>query len=291
MSTTALLLVLAAAVAHAAWNVIAHGASKSGLPFLWWGSIASGVLWSLAIPFTGGFGSGGLRSFLLGAAVSSVMHVGYMLLLQRGYARGELSTVYATARGTGPLLTVIFAVLLLGERPGSLALLGVAVIIVGVIAIGLIGRPPRAERVVGARRIDPGIVYGLLTGVAIAIYTLWDGFVVREWGVAPVAFMVGCVVLEVPIYTALVWRSRAQLVPTVRTAWPRLLAFGVLSPLSYILVLTAMTIAPLSLVAPVREISVVLVSLIGAFVYREHRPALRVLASVVVVGGIALISV
>ncbi|MEB4614807.1 EamA family transporter, partial [Leucobacter sp. M11] len=154
----------------------------------------------------------------------------------------------------------------------------------------LIGRPPRALRTVGARRIDPGIVYGLLTGVAIATYTIWDGFVVREWGLSPVAFMVGCVVLEIPVYTALVWRSRAQLLPTVRANWARLIAFGVLSPLSYILVLTAMTMAPVSLVAPVREVSVVLVSLIGAFAFREHRPALRVLASVVVVGGIALVS-
>ncbi|MEB4614808.1 hypothetical protein OOT08_09175, partial [Leucobacter sp. M11] len=121
MSTTALLLVLAAAVAHALWNVIAHGSSKSGLPFLWWGAVASATIWSVAIPMTGGLGTGTVRSFLVGAGVSALMHVGYMLLLQRGYARGDLSTVYATARGTGPILTVVIAVLLLGERPGSLA--------------------------------------------------------------------------------------------------------------------------------------------------------------------------
>ena len=64
-----------------------------------------------------------------------------------------------------------------------------------------------------------------------------------------------------------------------------------LSPLSYILVLVVVTIAPVSVVAPVREMSVVLVSLFGAFISKERRPALRVLASVAVVGGVVLLSV
>lgn len=292
MSTSALLLVLAAAVAHAAWNVIAHGSSRSGITFLWWGTLLSCLIWVGAVPLTGGIGPGGIRGLLAGATISAVLHVGYMLLLQRGYAAGDLSTVYATARGTGPLLTVGIAMLLFGERPGPLALLGIGVILIGVVWIGLLGRPPRAlaGAVPGPRRLDRGLVYGLLTGVAIAVYTVWDAFAVREWGLMPVAFMVGCLATEVPIYTALAWRSRAQLLPTLRAEWPRLLAFGVLSPLSYILVLTAMTMAPVSLVAPIREVSVVLVSLVGAVLFRERRPVLRVAAAVVVVSGVALLS-
>ncbi len=117
MSAVALVLVLAAAIAHASWNVIAHGISRAGSPFLWWGAVASTVVWIGAVPFTGGLGAADLGSFALGVSVSAVLHVAYMAVLQRGYREGSLSTVYATARGTGPFLSVIVAVLLLGERP------------------------------------------------------------------------------------------------------------------------------------------------------------------------------
>lgn len=302
MSLEALVLVIIAAFAHAAWNIIAHGSSRSGLPFLACGAIVSAVLWLPAVPLTGGLGPGGWRGVLIGASVSAVLHVGYMVLLQRGYALGDLSTVYATARGTGPILTVVIAILLLGERPSPLALVGVAVVIAGVVAMGLIGRNPvrgeqgaqglqNASAVRGARRIDPAILFGLATGVSIAVYTIWDTHALREWQVSPVALMVGCAALEVPLLLALSWNRRDELLPTLREQWGRLLLFGVLSPLSYILVLVAVTIAPVSLVAPVREMSVVLVSLFGAFIGKERRPALRVLASVAVVGGVVLLSV
>lgn len=296
MSTDALLLVLIAACAHAAWNIIAHGSSRSGLPFLFWGAIVSTVLWLPVVPLTGGLGAGGWRGLLLGASVSAVLHVLYMVLLQRGYAAGELSTVYATARGTGPTLTVLFAVLVMGERPSKLALLGVAVVIAGVIAMGLIARQPKATRFSPAalpaarRRVDPALLFGLATGVAIAAYTLWDTHALREWQVSPVALMVGCSAMEVPLLAVLAWRSRAEILPTVREQWRRLLAFGALSPLSYILVLVAVTIAPVSLVAPMREVSVVLVSLFAAIVGREQRPVQRVIASAAVVGGAFLLS-
>ncbi|MFD4961007.1 EamA family transporter [Microbacterium sp. NPDC058389] len=293
MSGLAVLLVLAAAVAHASWNVIAHGASRSGLPFLWAGSLVSTVLWLPVVPLTGGLGSFGggtadLQGFALGVAVSAVLHVVYMLVLQRGYAVGNLSTVYATARGSGPLLTVIVAVAVIGERPSPIALVGVAAILAGVIGIGFVDRA--GERPADGRRVDPAIVFGLLTGAAIAAYTLWDAQALRTWQLSPVAFMVGCTALELPVFTALLGRRLPEGVRLLRRDWRRLVVFGVLSPLSYILVLTAVTIAPVSIVAPMREVSVVLVSLFGAFVLREGRPGARVAASVVVVAGIALLA-
>lgn len=288
MSPLAVALVLGAAVAHAMWNVIAHGASRSGLPFLWCGSVVSTAIWLPILPLTGGLGTEDLSGFLLGVSVSAVLHVGYMLVLQRGYALGNLSTVYATARGTGPLITVVVAVGVLGERPSPIALAGVGAIIVGVIAVGLVDRTSDKDRL--RRRVDPAIVFGLLTGVAIAAYTLWDVESLRGWQISPVAFMVGCTLLEVPLFTLLLGKRLPAVVPLARREWRKLVAFGVLSPLSYILVLAAVTIAPVSLVAPMREVSVVLVSLFGAFVLREGRPARRVGASLVVAGGIALLA-
>lgn len=200
MSAVALVLVLAAAIAHASWNVIAHGISRAGSPFLWWGAVASTAVWIGAVPFTGGLGAADLGSFALGVSVSAVLHVAYMAVLQRGYREGSLSTVYATARGTGPFLSVIVAVLLLGERPSALALVGVAAVIAGVVAIGFVDRRPAGS----GRRIDPGLLFGALTGVAIAVYTIWDAHAVREWELSPVAFMVGTTLLQVPFYSVAV---------------------------------------------------------------------------------------
>lgn len=289
MSPLALALVLAAAVAHASWNILAHGVSKIGMPFLWWGAVISTALWLPVIPFTGGIGTTDLAGFALGVGVSGVLHVAYMLVLQRGYRSGSLSTVYATARGTGPLISSIAAVLILGERPGPLALVGAVVIVAGVVSIGLIDR--EREHVVGERRrVDPAIVFGLLTGVSIAVYTIWDAHAIRTSGSSPVAYMVGCTLVEIPFYGLALGKRIRELRSVLRAHWPRLLAFGLLSPLSYILVLSAITIAPVALVAPIREVSVVLVSLFGAFALKEGRAGWRVAASVVVVAGIAVLA-
>ncbi len=288
MSPLALVLVLTAAVCHAGWNVLAHGVSRIGVPFLWWAAVFATVLWAPVTVFTGGIGTATLVHFVVVVAVSAVLHCAYMMVLQRGYATGRLSTVYATARGTGPTLTVVVAIGVLGERPSVAALVGVAAVLVAVVGIGLVDR--RAQGEPGRRGIDPGIVWGALTGVAIAAYTLWDAHAVREWGVAPVAFMVGCTLGEIVVYAPLLRRRTAELMPVLRDHWPRLLAFGILSPASYILVLVAVTMAPVALVAPMREVSVVLVALFGVFVLREGRPLPRLALSALVVGGIVLMA-
>ncbi|PPG79662.1 MULTISPECIES: EamA family transporter [unclassified Rathayibacter] len=292
MSVFVLSLVLAAAVCHAGWNILAHRVSGLGLPFLWWGAVTSTLLWAPVIPFTGGLGSGGdvLTGFAIGAVTSGVLHVVYMLVLQQGYARGRLSTVYATARGTGPALSAVLAVLLLGERISPVAIVGIAVIVVAVIGTGLIDPRPASSRM-RRSRVDPSILFGVLTGVAIAAYTIWDAHVIRTWELSPVAFMVGCTAVEVLLYAPGLRGRRDDLLAIVRRHWPRLLLFGVLSPLSYILILTAVTMAPVALVAPVREVSVVLVSLFGALVLREGFAVRRVAASIVVVVGVLLLAI
>lgn len=293
MPPVALLLVVIAAFCHAAWNLASKRASASGIPFIFLGAVASTVLWLPAAGIDLVANGADLRWLALGSGVSAVVHVAYMWVLQRGYRHGDLSVVYPMARGTGPLLSVVFAIVLFGEHPSGLALGGAAVVVAGIVGIGLsTGRaalPPEPGRR-AARMLAPGILSGLLTGVAIAVYTLWDAFTVTDLGVAPVAFMVGCSLGEIVLLAPLAYRRRAE----VRAAWReyrrQVIVVGALSPLSYVLVLTAITLAPVSLVAPARELSVVLVSLAGWLLLGEPRPAQRLAGAAVVLGGVAMLA-
>jgi drug/metabolite transporter (DMT)-like permease len=210
-----------------------------------------------------------------------------MLVLQQGYRIGNLSTVYATARGSGPFLSVIAAILLLGERPSVWALAGVLAIIAGVVALGFVDRPSAGA---GRRGVDPSIGFGLLTGLSIAVYTIWDTHAVREWQLAPIPYMVGTCAVEIVVFSVMLRRRWRETAAFARFQWRRVIVFGVLSPLSYILILVAVTIAPVALVAPLREVSVVLVSLFGVIALKESRPVARLLASGMVVAGIVLLA-
>src|SRR5918999_5137435 len=180
MTVFALVLVLAAASFHATWNLLAKRVGDGGAVFVWlFGSLATLIYAPLAVvvvllqrPHLG------LEAlvFMFG---SGVLHLGYFVLLQRGYAVGDLSLVYPLARGTGPLLATAAAIVLLGERPGALALAGILLVTVGVL---LLTTEQGSVRKAGWGK---GVVYGLLTGAFIAAYTVWDKHAVSALLIPP----------------------------------------------------------------------------------------------------------
>ncbi|GAA2795590.1 DMT family transporter [Crossiella cryophila] len=281
---TAIVLVLLAAIAHALWNFAAKRAGDGGAAFVWLYQVASVVICGPVAVLAFVFGDTPARwTWLLAVGVSAVLHAVYALVLQRGYAVGEMSVVYPVARGSGPLLTVLAAVLVLGERPGWAGLLGAAAIVAGVFVIGL---GPSSQR--GA--LNASLVYGGLTGVAIASYTLWDAYSVTTLAVPPLIYfclgslaqslMLAPVALRRPERVAAVWR-------TYRT---EVLVVAVLSPLGYVLVLYAMRLAPLSVVAPVRELSIVLGALLAWRWFGEANPVRRLIGAALVLAGIAAVA-
>ncbi|NUT99635.1 MAG: EamA family transporter [Saccharothrix sp.] len=277
MSSLAVLLVVAAAFAHAGWNLAAKRVRDGGALFVWLNATVSAVLlvpvvlvtatpsWDWVVPLVG----------------SGVLHLGYFLLLQRGYATGDLSVVYPLARGTGPLLTVVAAVAVFGERPHLLGLVGAAAVVVGVLVIGS-GGSGQGSRAAGA-------VYGLATGAMIAGYTLWDAHAVTAAAIAPVALMAGSSVTE-SVLLAPYALTRPQLKELARKYWREVCVVAVLSPAAYVLVLFAMKIAPVSLVAPARELSIVIGSVLAWLVLGEPNPVRRLSGAVVVVAGVAAIA-
>jgi drug/metabolite transporter (DMT)-like permease len=224
---------------------------------------------------------------------SGMIHTIYFLLLDRAYrSGGDLSIVYPLARATGPLLTIVVAVALLGERPGAIAIGGA--VLIGASALLLAGNPIAWYRNRGTPRAagsgDPrrAIGFALLTGCMIATYTVFDKASVATWLIPPLLYDWGCNAFRVMVlapYSAK--RAPGGMARAWRERRGTVVAIAMLSPLSYILVLTAMVFTPVSLVAPAREISILFAALMGAHLLREGDVARRAIAAAGMVLGIA----
>jgi drug/metabolite transporter (DMT)-like permease len=277
-------LIVGAALAHATWNIAIKRAGTSGAGFIWSGVVVGAVVFApFGVASLVAEGVDLLR-WLPWAAVSGALQVTYFLVLQRGYRFGDVSIVYPLARGTGPALAVVLAIVILGERPSWLVLWGAAVVVAGVMIIGFAGGRGSS----GHNRA--GIRYGLIVGVLIAIFTLWDAAAVTVGQMPPVGLYWGSVVFQLMLLATPAIRDWRGTLSTARTHWVAVILFGVLGPLAYILVLMAVQIAPVSVVAPAREVSVVLVGLAGWLLFKEPHPVQRMIGAVVVLGGVALLA-
>lgn len=283
MSAVALLLVAVGAFAHTGWNLAAKRASGTGIRFVWLSSlIAAGVV----TPFASAalLQNHPWSRLLPAGIVSGLIHVGYFVLLQRGYRAGDVSLVYPMARGSGPLLSMIGSVLIFAERPSPVSLAGGVVIIAGVAVIGFAG-----SRGV---EIDPRAVgYGLATGVTIAAYTLWDSFSVTTLGVSPLVQSWLGSLTEVAALLPVILKSPSGMGGFARRNLRAALIVGIGSPIAYISIMYAMRYAPTALVAPGREVSVVLVSLAGWLIFSEPNPRPRLVGSAIVLIGIVALAV
>lgn len=285
MNATALSLVLVAAVVHAVWNLAAKRISSGGTQFVWlYYTVGAVVLLPITVVQLVVEADRPQWSWLLAAVVTSVLHIAYGIVLQRGYRVGDLSVVYPVARGTGPLLSVLAAVLVLGERPGPLGLLGAFLVVAGVLVIST-GRKAEDPQAVKA-----GIFYGLLTGAVIAGYTLWDAHSVTGLGVPPVVYFGLGSILQSLMLVPGALAGRAEVGRVWRVHRREVLLVGLLSPVAYILVLFALTMAPVSLVAPARELSIVLGGIAAWLVLGESNAVRRLAGSVIVLSGIAAIA-
>lgn len=293
MTATALPLVVAAAFVHAGWNLAAKRVPGGGARFVFlYYAVSAALLVPIAavvVPVAGWSPSG---TWVLAMVGTAVFHVAYGVVLQRGYAVGDLSVVYPVARGSGPLLSVAIAVLVLGERPGAVGLVGAALVVLGVFVIGTgssTGSTNTAATDGGIAR-RAGIVWGVLTGVTIAAYTLWDAFSVTTLDVPVVAYLAGGSALQALLLAPVAGRDRSDTGRLWREHRREVVLVGLLSPVAYVLVLLAMRIAPVSMVAPARELGIVVGGLAAWRMFGEPDPLRRILGSLVVLAGITAIA-
>ena len=279
MPLAALLAVLLAACTHASWNLVAKTAARSR-HFVWLYSMASLLIWTgpaiWVLVHT--HWHPGPQPWLALAA-TALLHLAYSLALQSGYRAGDLSLVYPIARGTGPLLSFAGAALLLGERVGWIPLIGVLLVASGIAMVAELWRP---------RRHSPraGIFWGLLTGACIASYTLNDGWAVKYLAISPILVdftgnLFRAIVLARPALT-----NVTQVRQEVREFGRAALVVGALGPLGYILVLWAMTMAPISHVAPARELATLVGTYFGSRLLKERIGWSRAAGALCIVLGV-----
>jgi drug/metabolite transporter (DMT)-like permease len=273
----ALALVLVAAFAHAGWNALSKRA-PGGAAFVW-SQEAVGTLAMIPVAAAGIWLDDGGRvsvAIVLMGMASGASHTLYFVLLQRGYASGDLSLVYPLARGTGPIWATAGAIAILGERPGPLALAGTAAIAVGVVLL-------LATR--GISR-GPALVYALLTGLLIGIYTIWDGHAVRASHAEPLFYLLITNFTIVLLLLPNALRERATVRLLLRDYRGVVVAVGLLSPFAYALVLFATRIAGVAYVAPAREVSILIGAAIGTHYFAERGGWQRIAGAAAIVGGV-----
>ncbi|MDJ1138509.1 EamA family transporter [Streptomyces iconiensis] len=273
--------VLAAALIHASWNALAHGIRDQLLAFtlVGGGGTVSGALLALFVPVPA---AEAWPPLLL----SAVLHVVYQMLLMRSFHLGEFGQMYPIARGTAPLVVTVLAAVFVHEMPDAWQLAGVLLASAGLVGVALWGL--RGRRTKDAAPQGPALVAALGTGLAIAAYTVVDGVGVRASG-SSLGYIAWLMILEglaIPAYA--IATRRGQLLTQLRPIALRGLLGGVLSVFAYGLVLWAQTRAPLAPVAALRESSIIAGAAIGALFFKERFGWPRTAASVLMVGGIAL---
>lgn len=287
MPPGALALVLLAGVIHASWNIAAKQAGGD-VRFAAFTTVVMLVAWAPLGLYLGwqAVPGWGWREWALLAA-SALLHSGYYLLLLRGYRKADLTVVYPLARGSGPLLSSLAAVWLLGEQISALGALGVAGVVGGVFLIA--GGPAlwrRSDDPEARRRVHKGMFYGVLSGVFIASYTVVDGYGVKVLLLSPILVDYVGAVLRLFVVGPPVLRDWPEAKRLWGLQWKHAIFVGIVSPVSYVLVLYAMQTAPLSHVAPAREVSMLFAALIGGQLLGERDRFVRLLGAGFIAAGV-----
>jgi drug/metabolite transporter (DMT)-like permease len=272
VSGSAVALALGAAVLHAGWNVLLAGSRDTGAAtagLLIWGAallalpaLVTGDVSAEAVPFI---------------AASAALELAYFVLLARAYAGGELSVVYPIARGSAPVVVLVFGAIALNEDVPLGAAVGILLVAAGVLLVGLVDFRFQFARKIDSPRRD--LLFGLAIGAVIASYTLVDSEAVEH--ADPIAYL-ALVVAPCALVYPLVTRTRPDL--GVRSALTAAATFG-----AFLMVLAAFRLAPAAPVAAVRETSVVIAALLAAVVLHEHVGPRRMGGALLVAAGVAAI--
>jgi len=292
LNSLAIILVLFSALLHASWNFFIRGSKDPELSnsviHIFRGFISLPIIFVYflisEIPDLIGW------IFIIG---TSIIHILYFIFLGKSYKHGELSFVYPIARGLGIGLIPILGVTILNEEINFLGLISIFSIFVGVLLVGgnkksnifLIFQSIQGRQFLKSR----AFVYSLLTGLTVSAYSVWDKQGVQY--VDPLFYMssmcLGSVVAGIGVYKYNY--SHVSIKKILRENFLRNLLGALFSFLSYVLILSALQISQVSLIAPMREIGVVIGAMFGWFFLREKLEKMRVIGIILIFFGTIII--
>ena len=276
MTLTVFAVVLFAALLHATWNAIVKGGDDKLLMTILVAGCAGGIA-AIALPFVPQPAPASWPYL----AVATVLQVGYYILVANAYRTGDMSRVYPVMRGTPPLIVVIVSAVFLNEVVSLPGWAGIALISAGILSLAVF----TGRGTLGAA----GTGFALANALVIATYTLVDGTGARASG-SPIAYALWlCILTAVPLLGWALTARRADFIALVRTEFHFGLIGGLGTLTSYGLALWAMTLAPIALVAALRETSILWGTAIAGLVLRERiGPSRLVAVGLIALGAIIL---
>jgi drug/metabolite transporter (DMT)-like permease len=288
MEPLAVALILVSAASHAAWNYMAKG-SRDKDSFMLLMNVTSQITllpvfilllkdWKLsmdAIPFL---------------AASAIAEAVYFLALSRAYDAGDLSVVYPVAR-SAPLFVAVAGTIFLGDPLSTAGLAGIFLVLAGVYILHL--KSIKLSNVLDPLRSFKGPAFGfaLIAALATTAYSLSDKAAVTH--VDPVLYDLWLEVAITLVLTPIVFRGRrwGSIRAEWGAAWKRITVAGALMRGGYLLVLIAMTLAPVGYLLALRQISVVIGALLGLILLKEGYGAPRILGSAIIFAGVYIIAI
>ncbi len=272
-----LVVILSAAFLHATWN---YFVKRSGDKHRSMSSVVLGhAPAALAVIVLTPMPHADSYPYIVAGAM---LHTGYQMFLLNSYRFGNLSSVYPIARGIAPLLVASFSIFVLEVDFGGSQLLAIAFIALGLISLAFGGTK-------GVKESWHGSILAIVTGSFIASYTLVDGLGARQAGNA-VGFYGWLSTINALIFSVIMkWSKPGLIRTTVLTDWRTTLFLGSISFLAYSLAIWAFTMAPIALVAALREISIVFALFLGIFFLKEKVTAIKMFAILIIVSGVMLL--
>lgn len=273
MSPTVFSLILVSAFLHAAWNLLIK---RAGDKLLMTVSVtmAAGLAGLLALPF---FPSPAVESWPF-IAMSGLASVGYFLMVAKTYRIADMSLAYPVMRGSAPLLVGLAGMPMFGEYLPVGAWAGIAIISAGLLSM--------AVTQTGHVR---GLSLALGTAALIALCTLIDAEGARL-SRSPAAYTLAIFAVTGLLLGGWALVTRRQALPVfLADNWRVSLVAGLGALSSYGMALWAMTVAPVAMVAALRETTVIFGAGLAWLVLKERIDRRRLIAIAIIVVGAVLL--
>ncbi len=277
MTPAVTLAVLISALCHASWNALIRMRGDKLVSI----TVLVGAAGLIALPgiFLVGVPPAEAWPYLL---ASAIIHVGYNSFLALAYHHGELTRVYPLVRGSAPLTTLAVSLLFLSEGVNASDVIGIVVLTAGIMVLAADG---------GRRAIMASpqvLLYAAGTSLCITAYTLSDGLGARLAESAN-QYVIWLFVLDaLPMVAAVLIIRRGSFLAAARANWTAGLLGGALSLVAYWIVIWAMTVAPIPIVAALRETSILFALMIGLLWLGERVTKVRAASILLVVAGLIL---